>query len=67
MPTEGPEQQWRCGKCDEDLVMKKVVFEYLGHSIAHEVPVCPVCGKVFVSAELAEGSMCEAEQVLEDK
>jgi ribosomal protein S27AE len=59
--------KWRCGKCDEDLVTKKVVLEYLGHSIAHELPACPKCGKVYISKELAEGRMCEAEQTLEDK
>ena len=47
--------------------MKRVVFEYLGHTVAHEVPVCPKCGRVYVSRDLAEGRMCEVEQTLEDK
>jgi YgiT-type zinc finger domain-containing protein len=54
-------------KCDRELAPKKVVFEYMGHSVAHEVPVCPRCGMVYISAELAEGRMCEVEQMLEDK
>lgn len=58
---------WKCGKCDRELVMKKTVLEYLGHSVAHEVPTCPKCGKVCISKELAEGRMAEVEQQLEDK
>jgi YgiT-type zinc finger domain-containing protein len=50
-----------------ELVVKKIVFEYLGHTVAHEVPACPKCGKVYISKELAEGRMSEVEQALEDK
>ena len=39
----------------------------MGHTVAHEVPVCPKCGKVFVPPELAEGKMAEVEEQLEDK
>jgi hypothetical protein len=48
-----------------ELVVKKIVFEYLGHTVAHEVPACPKC--VYISKELAEGRMSEVEQALEDK
>jgi ribosomal protein S27AE len=58
---------WKCGKCDAELVVKKVVLEYLGHTVAHAVPCCPKCGKVLISQELAEGRMSEVEQQLEDK
>ena len=64
---EPGERHWKCGKCEKELVTKKVVFEYMGHSVAHEVPTCPTCGKVFISLELAEGRMSEVEQTLEDK
>lgn len=57
----------RCLKCDQRLVLRKVVFEYMGHTVAHEVPTCPKCGKVYISEELAEGRMSEVEQLLEDK
>ncbi len=57
----------KCGRCDRELVPKKIVFEYLGHTVAHEVPVCPKCGRVFISKELAEGRMAEVERQLEDK
>ena len=60
-------QKVRCMKCDQELVVKKVVFEYMGHTVAHEVPSCPKCGKVYISEELAEGRMAEVEQLLEDK
>jgi len=57
----------KCGRCDRELVPKKIVFEYLGHTVAHEVPVCPKCGRAFISKELAEGRMAEVERQLEDK
>ena len=61
------EKKVRCLKCDRDLVLRKIVFNYMGHTVAHEVPACPKCGRVYVSQELAEGRMSEVEQLLEDK
>jgi uncharacterized protein with PIN domain len=58
---------WKCCRCDRELVMKKAVLEYLGHTVSHEVPTCPKCGKVYIPQELAEGRMSEVEQQLEDK
>jgi hypothetical protein len=58
---------WKCSICKMELVVKKTVFSYLGHSVAHEVLACPKCGKVFISEELAEGKMAEVEEQLEDK
>lgn len=60
-------ESWRCRKCDVPLVPQKVVFEYLGHSVSHELPKCPRCGRVLIPAELAEGKMAEVETMLEDK
>ena len=51
----------------EDLVIKKTVFTYLGRSFGHEVLTCPKCGKVFIPQDLAEGKMAEVEEQLEDK
>jgi len=65
--VESKDRVWKCCKCDRELVAKKIVFEYLGHSVSHEVPACPKCGKVYISQELAEGRMSEVEQQLEDK
>jgi hypothetical protein len=61
------ERIWKCGKCNEGLVMKKTVFSYLGHTVAHEVLTCPKCGKIFIPEGLAEGKMAEVEEQLEDK
>ncbi len=61
------ERIWKCGKCSRELVKKKTVFSYLGHTVAHEVLACPDCGKVFISKDLAEGKMAEVEEQLEDK
>lgn len=57
----------KCCKCDKELAPKKIVFDYLGHTVAHEVPTCPKCGRVYISKDLAEGKMAEVEQLLEDK
>ena len=57
----------KCGKCNEALTVKKTTFSYLDRSFTHEVPCCPICGKVFISMELAEGRMSEVERQLEDK
>lgn len=61
------EMKWKCGKCGVELVTKAVVFEYMNRSFSHEVPVCPKCGKVYISQALAEGRMAEVELALEDK
>ena len=58
---------WKCGACSTELVPKKIVLAYMGHTVAHEVPTCPKCGKVYICEELAEGRMSEVEQALEDK
>jgi DNA-directed RNA polymerase subunit RPC12/RpoP len=58
---------WKCGKCKKELAVKKTVFSYLSHTVAHEVTACPECGKIFITRELAEGKMAEVEEQLEDK
>lgn len=61
------EKIWKCSRCHQELLQKKTVFSYLGHTFSHDVPTCPKCGKVFISKELAEGRMAEIEELLEDK
>ena len=56
-----------CRKCNEKLALKKVVFEYLGSNFTYDLPCCPKCGQVFISAALAEGKISEVEMLLEDK
>ena len=58
---------WKCVKCNEALVIKKTLFNYLGNTFSHEVLRCPKCGNVFIPKELAEGRMAEVEQQMEDK
>ena len=57
----------KCGKCGVELVEKQVMFSYMRRSFGHNVPVCPSCGKPYISRELAEGRMAEVEVLLEDK
>jgi RNase P subunit RPR2 len=61
------EETWVCRKCDKKLVPDKTVFEYLGHTVSHELLKCPQCGRVLVPGSLAEGKMAEVETMLEDK
>jgi DNA-directed RNA polymerase subunit RPC12/RpoP len=61
------ERIWKCARCNRELEIKKTVFSYLGHTVAHDVRVCPQCGKIFISEQLAEGKMAEVEEQLEDK
>ena len=58
---------WQCAKCGVALKQKKVNFSYMGRTFGHEVPVCPRCGMVFISRELAKGRMAEVELLMEDK
>ena len=58
---------WICYRCNLPLEVKKVRLQYARVIFAHHLPVCPQCGMVFISEELATGTMAEAEQILEDK
>lgn len=57
----------KCRKCNEDLVMSKVNLIYLASEVNTDLPRCPKCGRVYISAELALGKMYEVERALEDK
>jgi len=61
------EKRLKCAKCGSALVLRSVNFGYMGRTFAHDVPVCPDCGKPYISRELAEGKMAEVETLLEDK
>ncbi|MBQ6361732.1 MAG: YgiT-type zinc finger protein [Lachnospiraceae bacterium] len=56
-----------CLECGTELVPQKTVFKYMDHQMTHVVPRCPKCGKVFISAELAETKIADVEAELEDK
>ena len=61
------ERKLICARCGVAPVLRQTTFSYMGRTFGHEVPVCPSCGKVFISRELAEGKMAEVEILLEDK
>ena len=57
----------KCAKCDVELTERQVMFSYMRRTFGHNVPMCPKCGKAYISRELAEGRMAEVEVLLEDK
>lgn len=61
------EEKWQCRKCRCELVDKKVVFDYLDHTFSETLKRCPVCGRVFIPVNLAEGKMTEVEEMFEEK
>ena len=56
-----------CGKCEREMEPKEVALTYLGHQVTAELPVCPVCGQVYISEEVVSGKIHRVEQLLEDK
>jgi DNA-directed RNA polymerase subunit RPC12/RpoP len=67
-PYTGSEDlEWRCARCDRELVVGPVNVDYLGNRFTTELAKCPHCGIVLVSEELALGKMAEVEQILEGK
>ncbi|MDR0469184.1 MAG: hypothetical protein LBH09_04345 [Peptococcaceae bacterium] len=56
-----------CGVCKVELVEAKTDFSYMKHTFTAEVPRCPVCGQVYLSAELVKGRIAQVETELEDK
>ena len=59
--------EWTCARCGRPLELTKTRVRYLGSVFTMELPVCPECGTVMVTEEIAVGKMAEAEQALEDK
>ncbi len=61
------DMDWICQPCGQLLQPASVGLSYLGSVFAVELPVCPRCGAVLISEELATGRMLEVEKLLEDK
>ena len=59
--------EWVCEKCGVAMAPGRVTVEYLGNEFTAELPVCPKCGLVLVTEEVALGKMAEVERILEDK
>ncbi len=57
----------RCLKCGVALEKGRAKFMYLDNGFPVELPVCPVCGFVYVPEELALGKVLAVERALEDK
>ncbi|NLC73430.1 MAG: hypothetical protein GX684_06640 [Ruminococcaceae bacterium] len=62
-----PEDKLYCSKCNELMVKADCAFAYLDNEFPVEMPVCPVCGLVYVPEDLAIGKVLSVEKVLEDK
>ena len=56
-----------CGRCRRPLEPREVTFEYMGHHFTHVLPVCPQCGQIYISEELAGGKIRDVEMMLEQK
>ncbi|MEE0509762.1 MAG: hypothetical protein UDG94_00865 [Peptococcaceae bacterium] len=65
--TIDPEGKLMCKKCGVSLEKGKAKFTYLDNGFPVELPVCPVCGFVYVPEELALGKVLSVEKALEDK
>lgn len=65
--TIDPEGKLMCKKCGVLLEKGKAKFTYLDNGFPVELPVCPVCGFVYVPEELALGKVLSVEKALEDK
>lgn len=66
---DGPhgDEQWICARCSAGLVRSGVRITYLGNSFSLDLPVCPGCGSVLVTEDVAMKRIAEAERILEDK
>jgi rubredoxin len=56
-----------CIKCDEKLVLRKVVFKYMKQNYHAITYACPVCGLVFEPHEMIDHQRENIEKVLEGK
>jgi len=65
--TIDPLGKLRCYKCHVPLIKGNAKFMYLDNGFPVELPVCPVCGFVYVPEELALGKVLSVEKALEDK
>jgi hypothetical protein len=59
--------EWNCFKCDQLLAVGPALVDYLGNELTTDLPMCPSCGMVLISEQLAMGKVAEVEKILEDK
>lgn len=65
--TIDPQGKLTCRKCGVKLEKGRAKFLYLDNGFPVELPVCPVCGFVYVPEDLALGKVLAVEKSLEDK
>jgi hypothetical protein len=56
-----------CARCDREMEEGDVTLTYLDHQVTARLPVCPVCGQVYISEEVVTGKIQRVERELEDK
>jgi NAD-dependent SIR2 family protein deacetylase len=61
------DMQWRCAKCDRELVVGSINVAYMGNRFTVDLPHCPGCGRVLIAEHVAMGKMAQVEKLLEDK
>jgi NAD-dependent SIR2 family protein deacetylase len=59
--------QWRCDKCNRELVAGPINVAYMDNRFTADLPHCPNCGRVLISEHVALGKMAQVEKLLEDK
>jgi hypothetical protein len=56
-----------CCKCNQEMVLQKTNFTYMGFQFSTDLPSCPVCGLVFIAEEVVQKKMTTMELQLEEK
>ena len=56
-----------CGKCNKELEPATIHLEYLGHTLTHQFPTCPLCKLTYIPEDVVEGTLHKIETELEDK
>lgn len=56
-----------CDRCNVEMEMIEVAFDYLSRNFRHKVPRCPLCGQVSLPEELVTGKMADVESLIEEK
>ena len=65
--TFASDEKLICAKCRVPLESGDARFTYLDNGFPVKLPVCPSCGFVYVSEELALTKVLAVEKSLEDK
>lgn len=61
------DMEWRCARCDRELVVGSINVAYMGNRFTVDLPHCSGCGRVLIAEHVAMGKMAQVEKLLEDK